>query len=153
MPRRHTATILKLIKGDHHSERHKDDAPKINDLPRVPPGVVLSDEERAMWDWLMEHVAMPGVHGTGDGGAFVKIVKLWVRVNEADRKCTQFGLVMKSSKGKPELQPYARLSRDLWQQLGIAFAEIGATPAGRVKIAGPRGGSMPGEATSWDEID
>lgn len=153
MPRRATATILKLIKGDHHTDRHKSDAPKINELPRLPPGVALNEEERAIWDYLMEHVVIPGVHGTGDGGAFAKIAKLQARVNEADRKCQQFGLVMKSTKGKPELQPYARLSRDLWQQLGIAFAEVGATPAGRVKISGPRGSSAPGEATSWDEID
>jgi len=152
MSRRPTATVLKLIRGDAHSERHKDDRPKIADAPRIPPGVVLSPDEQAMFDWLLENVSLPGVHGTGDGGSFVKISKLWVRVCEADRKCQQYGLVMKGSKGKPELQPYARLSRDLWQQLGIAFAEIGATPAGRVKIAGPRGSGTPGEATSWDEI-
>jgi hypothetical protein len=153
MSRRPTATILKLIKGDHHKERHKDDAPKIAEMPRVPPGCVLTPEERAIWDNLMETVYLPGVHGAGDGGAFVKICKLQNRVNQADAKCEQFGLVMKSTKGKPELQPYARLSRDLWQQLGIAYAEVGATPAGRVKIAGPRQTTAPGEATSWDEID
>jgi hypothetical protein len=152
MSRRPTATVLKLIRGDAHPERHKDDRPKIARLPLIPPGVVLTPPERAMFDWLIENVALPGVHGTGDGGSFVKIAKLWVRVCEADNKCAQYGLVMKGSKGKPELQPYARLSRDLWQQLGIAFAEIGATPAGRVKIAGPKSAGMPGEATSWDEI-
>jgi hypothetical protein len=152
MSRRPTATILKLIRGDAHPERHKDDRPKVAAMPSIPPGVVLSAEEQDMFNWLLENVALPGVHGTGDGGSFVKIAKLWVRVCEADRKCAQFGLVMKNPKGKPELQPYARLSRDLWQQLGIAFAEIGATPAGRVKIAGPRNPGAPGEATSWDEI-
>jgi P27 family predicted phage terminase small subunit len=153
MSRRPTATILKLIKGDNHVERHKSDAPKIDGLPLLPPGTVLSDAERAIWDHLMLHAVMPGVHGTADGAAFAKICKLQARVNEADAKCAQYGLVMKSDKGKPELQPYARLSRDLWQQLGIAFAEVGMTPAGRVKIAGPRSATRAGEATSWDEID
>lgn len=153
MARRPTATVLKLIRGDAHPERHRDDRPKINELPRVPPGAVLSDDERAMWDWLMENVVVPGVHGTGDGGSFVKICKLWVRVNQADEKCTKLGLVMRAPSGKPELQPYARLSRDLWQQLGIALAEVGATPSGRVKISGPRVQGLPGENTSWDEID
>lgn len=106
-----------------------------------------------MWDWLMENVAVPGVHGSGDGGSFVKICKLWVRVNQADEKCQKLGLVMRAPSGKPELQPYARLSRDLWQQLGIALAEVGATPAGRVKISGPRVSGLAGESTSWDEID
>lgn len=152
MSRRPTATVLKLIRGDGHTERHKDDRPKIASMPVVPPGAVLNEAEQKMFDWLLENVAIPGVHGTADGGSFVKIAKLWVRACEADAKCAQFGLVMKNQKGKPELQPYARLSRDLWQQLGIAFAEIGATPAGRVKIAGPRSQGAVGEAASWDEI-
>jgi len=152
MSRRPTATVLKLIRGDHHPERHKDDRPKIDDVPRVPPGAELNKDEREMFDWLLENVAMRGVHGTGDGGSFVKIAKLWVRVCEADRQCEKHGVVMKGPKGKPELQPYARLSRDLWQQLGVAFAEIGATPAGRVPLAGKRGTAASGDATSWDAI-
>jgi hypothetical protein len=153
MSRRPTATILKLIAGDHHPERHKDDRPKIADTPRIPPGVELNEPEQKMWAYLMEHVVIPGVHGTGDGAAFVKIAKLWVRVCEVDRKLDTQGPIMKSPQGKPELQPYARLSRDLWQQIGVALAEVGATPAGRVKIAGPRVSAAGGEAGSWDAID
>lgn len=153
MSRRPTATILKLISGDHHPERHKDDRPKIADTPRIPPGVALNEAEAAMWAWLMENIAVPGVHGTGDGAAFVKITKLWVRVCEVDRKLDAQGPVMKSPQGKPELQPYARLSRDLWQQIGVALAEVGGTPAGRVKIAGPRVPAGAGDASSWDSID
>ena len=153
MSRRPTATILKLIRGDTHVARHRTDAPKINTLPQIPPGAVLSPEERAMWDWCMEHVVVPGVHGSSDGGLFVKIVRLWTRVNEVDAKLAAQGLLMKSPTGKPELSPNARHSRDLWQQLGIALAEVGATPAGRVPISGQRGGPGAGQATSWDEID
>ena len=152
MSRRPTATILKLIRGDLHPERHKNDKPKIDARPALPPGLTLSEQEQTMFDWLLTHVYVPGIHGTGDGPAFAKIARLWVRVNEADAKVAQFGMVMKNPRTtKPELQPYARLSRDLWQQLGIALAEIGATPAGRVKLAGPRAGS--GEPTSWDQIE
>jgi len=153
MSRRPTATILKLIKGDTHTARHRDDAPKTAGPPRVPPGAILAPDELAMWDWLMEHVAISGVHGPGDGGAFVKIARLWARVNNVDARIAEKGLLMKSPKGKPELQPYARLSRDLWQQLGLALAEVGATPAGRVKISGPRASGPTGEASSWDEIE
>lgn len=107
-----------------------------------------------MWDWLVKHVYVRGVHGTADGPAFARIARLWVRVNEADAKIAEHGLIMKNpTTTKPELQPYTRLSRDLWHQLGLALAEIGATPAGRVKLAGPRGAGFPGEPTSWDEID
>jgi hypothetical protein len=59
-----------------------------------------------MWDWLMENVVVSGVHGRGDGGSFVKICRLWVRANEADARCEKYGLVMRSSKGKPSVQPY-----------------------------------------------
>ena len=154
MSRRPTATILKLIRGDQHTARLKDDKPKIEGLPVVPPGANLNADEVKMWDWLMTHVVVPGVHGTGDGAAFVKIARLWARVNAADAKIEKHGVVMKGPRNeKPELQPYTRLSRDLWQQLGIALGDVGATPGGRVKIAGPRGGKLPGEPTSWDEID
>ena len=152
MSRRPSATILKLIRGDAHPERHKDDKPKIDGKPIIPPGAQLNADESAMFEWLIDHVCVPGIHGTGDGPAFCKIARLWVRVNAADARIEQHGLVMKNPKNnKPELQPYTRLSRDLWQQLGIALAEVGATPAGRVKIAGPRTGA--GEPTSWDEIE
>jgi len=155
MPRgqRPTATVLKLIRGDAHPERHRDDRPKVNELPRVPPGCVLSEDEQAMWSWLMEFVAVPGVHGVGDGGAFVGICRLWVRANQADAKIRQFGPIMRGHKGQPMLQPYTRLSRDLWSQLRVALADIGATPAGRVRIAGPLVKGSLGDAASWDEID
>lgn len=148
------ATILKLIQGDKNTDRHKADRPKIDDLPQLPPGTVLSDAERSMWDWCMANCVMPGIHGTSDGPSFVKIVRLWARLQQVDAKIAEFGMVMKNPKTtKPELQPYTRLSRDLWQQLSIALAEVGMTPAGRVKIAGPRSGAGIGEPTSWDQIE
>jgi len=151
--RRAVPTVLKLIRGTAASDDLKDDAPKIDGRPQLPPGTVLNADERAMWDYLMQNIYTPGVHGTGDGAAFVKVARLYVRANAADAKIEQFGMVMKNpSSMKPELQPYTRLSRDLWQQIGIALAEIGATPAGRVKLAGPRVGA-PGDPTSWDQID
>jgi hypothetical protein len=153
MSRRPTATVLKLIRGDAHPERHRDDRPKINAAPIIPPGVVFTPEEQKVWDHLMEHVVIPGVHGTGDGGLFAQIAKLQVRVNQADAKCAQLGLVMRAPSGKPELQPYARLSKDLWNQLRLAYAEVGASPAGRVSISGPRVSGLPGGETSWDEIN
>jgi len=153
MSRKPTATILKLIKGDAHTERHRDDHPKIAQMPRVPPGCVLEPAELAMWDWLMEHVAIPGVHGTGDGAAFVEVARLWARVNAVDAKIVSQGMLMKSPTGKPELQPNTRLSRDLWNQLRLALSEVGASPAGRGKIAGPRGAATARDGTTWDEID
>lgn len=149
---RPTATVLKIIRGESRSCRLRDDKPKINAMPRVPPGAVLSPEERAMWDELMETTAIPGVHGPSDGAAFVRVCRLWVRVNHAHEKCNKLGLVMRSPKGKPELQPYVRLWRDLEQQLGMALAEIGATPGGRAKIAGPRVTGARDDA-SWDAIN
>jgi len=153
MPRRPTATILKLITGDQHKDRQRNDAPKIAAMPRIPPGTVFTSDEQEMWDWLLEHVAIPGVHGTGDGAAFVCAARLWARKNAVDKKLAEQGMVMKSPKGKPELSPNARLSRDLQEQLRMALADIGGTPGGRFKINGPRGSSVPGEHTSWDEID
>jgi hypothetical protein len=146
---------LKLIRGaDEHPSRLKDDRPKIDERPVMPPGLKLSSDEQAIFDWLLEHVYRKGVHGTGDAIAFAKIARLTSRVNAIDAKIAEHGLLMKNPKNKkPELQPYTRLSRDLWQQLGIALGEIGATPAGRVKLAGPHGGGALGEPSSWDEIN
>jgi phage terminase small subunit len=114
---------------------------------------VLSVAEREMWDYMIEHIYQPGIHATGDGAAFVKVARLWARVNEADDKVRQFGMVMKNgASSKLELQPFTRLSRDLWQQLGIALAEIGATPSGRVRMAAPLSETFPSES-SWSSID
>lgn len=151
--RRPVPTVMKLIMGNNDQSRLRDDKPKVDGAPVIPPGTVLSTEEQAFWDWLMVNVYVPGVHGTGDGAAFVKVARLYVRANAADAKIASFGLVMKNPQtNKPELQPYTRLSRDLWQQIGIALAEIGATPAGRVKLAGPRVDPA-GDPTSWDQIE
>lgn len=146
-------TVLRLLRGDRHSERFRNDRPKINDVPCVPPGVILTPDEQAMWAWLLEHVYQPGIHATADGAIFTKICRLWARVNQADAKCEKLGCVMRGPKGKPELQPFVRLSRDLWQQLGVALTEAGATPGGRAKVAGPRVTSAPNDAASWDSIN
>jgi hypothetical protein len=153
MSRRPTATILKLIQGDAHKDRHRTDAPKIDSAPVIPPGCVLSPEEMAVWNWLLETVAVPGVHGAGDGAAFALVARLWARKQAVDEKIVSQGLVMKSPKGKPELNPNTRLSSTLHDQLRLALADIGGTPGGRFKINGPRGAAAPGEPTSWDAID
>jgi hypothetical protein len=153
MPRRPTATILKLIQGDGHTDRHRNDKPKVESPPVIPPGCVLSPEEMAVWNWLLETIAIPGVHGAGDGAAFVEVARLWARKQSVDDKLVSQGLVMKSPKGKPELNPNTRLSATLHDQLRLALADIGATPGGRFKINGPRGHALPGEATTWDAID
>lgn len=152
--RRPTATVLKLIRGDHHTERHRDDRPKINEPPELPPDVKLTDAEQRYWDYLLRTAYVPGVHGASDGAAFLRVVRLAARVNDCDAKIQQHGLLMRDPKtNRPSLLPYVKLSRDLSRQLGIALAEIGATPAGRVRIAGPRSKVPPGDAESWDQID
>jgi len=149
---RPTATILKLIRGESRPSRLKDDRPKVNSPPELPPDVRLTEAEQRQWDFLLRTTYVPGVHGAGDGPAFLKVARLLVRANQCDERLEQFGLVMRDPKsGRPTLQPYFRASRDLWRQLGLALAEIGATPAGRVKLAGPRETAR--EAGSWEEID
>jgi hypothetical protein len=148
---RPTASVLKMIRRDEHTSRIKDDKPKHASAPSLPPGVCLTVAERQMFDWLIDHVYVPGVHGTGDGAAFVKVARLWARVNEADEKIREAGLVTKTgAHGKPELGAFARLSRDLWQALGMALADIGATPSGRVRIAAARDPGHGGD--SWDAV-
>jgi hypothetical protein len=149
---RPSATILKLIRGETRPCRLKNDRPKLETPPELPPDVRLTESEQRQWDYLIRTVYVPGVHGAGDGASFLKVARLLVRVNQCDAKIEQFGLVMKDPKsGRPTQQPYARVSRDLWRMLGLALADIGATPAGRVKLAGPR---VPlRDAGSWDEID
>jgi hypothetical protein len=154
MSRTPQPTILKLIRGDLHPERLKNDKPKIDGKPQLPPGLDLTPDEQTNFNWLIEHVYVPGIHSTGDGPAFARIARMLVRAYEADAKIKQFGLVMRNPKnGKAETQPYFRISRDLWQQIGIALSEIGGTPAGRVKIAGPRTPGPGAGAPNWDEID
>lgn len=141
------SSLMRLVGGDQHAERARNDKPKHAKPPQLPPGAELTVAEMDMWHWLLEHVYTPGVHGSGDGAAFVKVARLWARVQEADDRVRLHGL---TSAGGTKLAPLTRLSRDLWQQLGIALAEIGATPSGRVKIAGPREAA---NGNSWGDID
>src|SRR4051812_45417625 len=113
---RPTATVLKLIRGESRPCRLKNDRPKVDSPPELPPDVRLTEAEKRQWDFLLRTTYLPGVHGAGDGPAFLKVTRLLVRVNEADAKIEQFGLVMKDPKsGRPTQQPYTRLSRDLWR--------------------------------------
>src|SRR5436190_5220025 len=116
------ATILRLIKGDPHTERLKDDRPKIESVPEVPPDSRLTAAEQRQWDWLVRTVYEPRIHGASDGATFLRVARLLARVNEVDARISgQLVLMKNPSTGKPELQPYTRLSRDLWQQLGVAL--------------------------------
>lgn len=143
-------SLLRVIHGDKHTERLKNDKPKFAAPPEPPPGTILTEPEQQMWDWLIHHVYTPGVHASGDGGMFLKVCRLWARVMEADAKVVELGLTATNRLGKLEVSAHTRLSRDLWQQLGVALAEIGATPSGRVKLAAP---PDDGEGASWSSID
>jgi hypothetical protein len=146
-------TILRLIRGDHHTERQRNDKPKLAEPPEVPPDSNLTPAEHRQWDWLIKTVYLPGVHGASDGAAFLRVARLLARVNQVDAKIVEQGLLMKSPRtGKPELQPYTRLSRDLWQQLGVALNDLGMSPGARVRLASPRSGAMAGP-NGWDDID
>jgi hypothetical protein len=151
--RPNTPSILKLIRGTDRPSTLRDDKPQVDAPPRVPPGVVLSPPERAMWDWLLENIYLPRAHGVGDGPLFVKCARLWCRAVAADEKIAQFGMVMKGLQGKPMAQPYLKISRDAWASLGTALVEIGGSPVSRVKLAAPRSKLAPGDAASWDDID
>lgn len=147
------ATILKLIRGDHHRERLKSDHPKVECPPEIPPGTELSAHEQEIWNWLMRTVYLPGCHGASDGAAFLRVTRLLARANEVDKKIREQGLVMRSPRtGKPEPQPYVRISRDLWSQLNSALDAIGMTPGSRVRLSGPYVGA-PTAADSWDDLD
>jgi hypothetical protein len=147
------ASILKLIRGDRHTERLKADRPKCDNPPEVPPGSELTAAEREVWDWLVRVVYVPGCHGASDGAAFLRVARLLSRANEVDRKIRELGLVLISPHtGKPELQPYTRLSRDLWNQLGVACNDLGMTPGARVRLAGPLNPGRSGDG-DWDDLD
>jgi hypothetical protein len=47
------------------------------------------------------------------------------------------------------VQPYYRIARDFWREIGSALSEIAATPSDRVRIAARR--ENPRDRT-WDEI-
>ena len=141
--------ILRLIHGEPR-DRAPDAKPRLAAVPMLPPGVVLSVAESQLWDYLMAHVYQPSVHSSGDGVAFLKVARLVARVNETDEQLRVAGMLGSNAR---VLHPLARLSRDLWQQLGPALAEIGATPLGRVRLAGPRHDPAGGAGDSWGSID
>lgn len=139
-------TLLKLISGSAQPCRMRDDKPKHADPPTLPPGVELTPAERAMFAWLLEHVAVPGVHGTGDGAAFVNCARTWAQANEVDALIRARGGVS----GRDETLKLLRLSATLRKEVRTTLAEIGGTPSGRQKTAGPKSkGAGEDAASSW----
>src|SRR5262245_17938035 len=137
-------TLLKLIAGNTQASRLRDDKPKHDGLPEVPPGTVLTRAEQRMFDWLLEHVAVKGVHGTGDGAAFVGIARLWSRLEDVDN-----AIARQVNLDPGERRSLLSLSSRLWNQVRAALSEVGGTPAGRYRTSGPR---VSGDSSSWDNI-
>ena len=147
-------TQLRLISGEsaRHPKRVRSDRPKTAAPPALPVGAMLSQAERATWEWLIATNYVEGVHSPGDGPAFLKVARLLTRVNEIDRKLQAQGCLMRHPKtNKPAISPNAKLSRELWLMLDPALDAIGATPSGRYRLAQPV--SRAEKESGWDEID
>jgi hypothetical protein len=144
-----------MIRGSaqQHPERLRNDSPKIESTPELPPRITfLNEAEREIWDWLIKTTYKRGLHGTSDGVAFLRCARMIVRMQELDEKVHTCGLTAKNPRTlKLESSAYARLSRDVWTHLGLAMAEIGGTPIGRARIASTT--SDPVQGGLWDEID
>lgn len=133
-------SVLRLIRGTAAPGTAEDrgDRPAVAGRPALPPGVRLSDKEREVWDWLMQHVYTPGAHGTGDGMAFLLAVRAWLRWQDAESKTAQLGAYTQRD-GVMREAPWSKLARDSAVEYRRALSEIGATPSGRVKSSGSAG--------------
>jgi hypothetical protein len=145
------ATILRLIAADQHRERLRADAPADpTSRPELPPGVKLSQPERAAWDWLLANVFREHVHGVEDSPLFVSCARLMVRAAIADERLNDGGLIMRNPKtNQPLPNPYVRISTVAHNQLRLLLSELGGSPTARYRYAPPR---SDGRVSEWDSI-
>jgi hypothetical protein len=120
--------------------------------PELPPGATLSPLEQKIWDWLLKKRYVQGLHESTDGVAFLRCVRLFARAQEVDAKIAASDVVARNPRTqKLELTAHARLSRDLWTQIGVAMEEIGGTPIGRARMAGAMKDKAQGDL--WADFD
>src|SRR5215510_6667101 len=114
-----TPTLLKLIQGTDKASTRRDEVP-VTGRPSPLPWLELNETERRVFDWLIEQCAIQSVHGLPDSYLFARLARLIVQQQAAEDKVRAFGAVMKHPKsGKPEVQPYARVARDLGEQVRL----------------------------------
>ncbi len=156
MPARRTSTVLKLLNGSgrRNAARLRDDS-KVTPpgkLDSVPPHITLSEAEQEVFAWYVANGALPSVHRPTDAALLAAVARCTVALESAHAKNIQFGMVMRSpASGMPKLSPFAHLERKLTAELRGLLAELGMTPAGRLKIAPPMDGGL--RESTWDSID
>lgn len=143
------ATVLKLITGGERPDRVRDDHPVEAGTPVPPPGVVMTAAEQRLFDWLVRTAYQPGVHGVGDGAAFVQIARLWIRAEQADAEIAANGMTSRNSRGTLVVSPWVGISNEAHRELRIAMTAAGVTVSGRHHLAGRM---KAGESTSWDDV-
>jgi Phage terminase, small subunit len=157
MPAKRTSVVLKLLNGSaqRNAARLRDDA-KVTPpgrLDSLPSHIRLTSEEKAVFDWYVEHGALPTVHRPTDAALLAAVARCTVALEATHAKNIEFGMVMRSpSSGMPKISPFGHLERKLTAELRGLLAELGMTPAGRLRIAPPMDGGQR-ESTSWDSID
>lgn len=142
-------SVLRLLQGSINPNTVEDrgDRPKIMGHPQVPPGVTLSEKEKLVWDFLIEHLFVPGVHGTGDGIVWLNAVRLYLRALDADEKVNTMGTLVRDNSGRLRRAPWVEMSQAAWNATARAISELGGTPVGRARVTGaPPTGSGSGWA-------
>ena len=143
-----TPTLLKLVKGTDQAHTRREEIP-VTGTPGPLPWLELNATERRVFDWLVARCAVATFHGEHDSYLFTRLARLIVQQQIAEDKVREYGAVMKHPRsGKPEVQPYARVARDLGEQIRLLMGELGITPIGRLKFAAPKSDGP----TNWDDI-
>ena len=148
------AAILKILRGTNRPDRRRDEAAvRPPAKPTVPPGETLDAAEAEVFAWLVA-AALPGIHGTIDGGLFCRIAKTVIAIRQCEGRCKQLGMFATHPiSGKPVVQPHATLLLQLTAQYRALMSEAGLSPAVRLRLA-PLDRNAGGPAASiWDDFD
>lgn len=156
MPNPRTATVLKILNGSvrTHPDRVRNDAAvRTPGKPEIIEWVDLNDDERRVFDYLMEHGMLPAIHTRVDSLQICALCRAIVQRDLAAAKVKEFGQVMKHPvSGKPLAQPYFQTWMQLNEAVRRMMSELSLTPQGRLRHAPPADGNLH-EPTSWDQIE
>lgn len=136
MTNRATPTALKLLRGNPGKRRIADEEPEgVGDV-WAPPGW-FDDQQRAQWDYAVEH-APPGLLTGTDREVLVIWVVASIEHARACEKLRELGQIVQTKDGNAIQNPYMAIVNKQAFLMLRAGAEMGFSPAARATL-GQRG--------------
>lgn len=138
--RKPTPTKLRLIKGNPGKRPLPVDEPTPD--PAIPEKPDCLDAEASKeWDRIAPELERLGLLTQLDRAILTKYCQAWSAVVALEREIAESGWWVPTGDGGRKRNPAAASLNEAYKRLFAAATEFGGTPAARVRLATPNGGS------------